>query len=280
MADLGSEIIQLGLYQSKAIVPLRTFSPGVYTQRMTSQGNSLLSTLFVESADFGATIDIEYFDSGVGGDVGEHVTLGSHIQPAAPGSDRILVTRLHDKPTVKITVAGGNIRAGIYLSVVSSFASDLDSALKTDATTAMLEDDKGMPIMLLDPVANKFFFVRGEGGSLPVFVFEGEPHQESGSDLTTPGIEQTIISVTVPASKLWKMRDARVVCRAHGTFVILIDGVLAGSGRTGPGQPNGKFPWSPFIRAEAGQLVEIKFLETVGPECDLEAYLAVTVTDV
>ena len=46
---MAEDILRLGQFESKAIVALETRPVGVYIQKMAVAGNSILSTVFVES---------------------------------------------------------------------------------------------------------------------------------------------------------------------------------------------------------------------------------------
>ncbi len=274
--DLSGGTRRLALYESAAIVPIRTFAPGVYFQKIHSEGNSLLSTVFLQSRDLGASISVRYYDAGVGEDLGEQIELAVHNTLSTPlSSDRITVARLHNKPVVELTVTGGNVTAGVFLTVVASFVTDLDQALQLDASTVNLLSDKGMPAMLYDQTQNKFFFLRGEGGVLPVSFSEaGDPVHLASQALTTPNVTQDLITDTVPVGKTRKLNQAFVACRQSGSYTITLDGVIIGSGRTGPANPNSIFTWNPRVSALAGQELKISFLQISGtPVVDVEAYL-------
>lgn len=283
MTDLGVEIIKLSLFETRAVVPLRTLSPGTYTQRLLTQGNSILSTVFVESIDVGASISVRYFDFTTGELALEQYDLGTHTTiTTAPNWNRILIPRIHDKPVVEITIAGGNVRFGVYVSVISSFASDLDQALQLDGALADLLAHKGMPVMTYDELQGKFFFLRGDNGVIPVSVSEaGDALALSAQTISTPGTEQTLITSTVPAGKVYKLSMAIVTCRQRAEYVIDIDGAIIGSGRTGASNLKDLFPWSPRRSVAAGETVSLKFTaasDTV--PSNVEAYLMGSELDV
>ena len=116
------DIIRLNPFESRAIISLGSIGPGVYLQKLATIGNSLLSTVYVESLDLGASVHVEYFDYGSGPDAGEIYPLSSHAVLTSTGSNRIEVFNHHDKPTVKATVSGGTVRFGVYLTVRTSQA--------------------------------------------------------------------------------------------------------------------------------------------------------------
>lgn len=206
---MAEDVVRLGLYESKTVVPLQVRGPGVYVQKLEIAGNSILSSLFVKQLDLGATVTVTYQDFGVGGDDGEAVFLDAHVTPTVPGTDRILVTRVHNKPYITITITGGNAQLGIYVSVISSFASDLDSALKAHLQNVNLVDDRALPQAFYDTGTGKWYFGLGTLGVQHVQVVGGSI---AVSTVDTPTIENlampvagTEYSYSFPAgtSKLW-----------------------------------------------------------------------------
>lgn len=277
MVELAGEIINLSLYETLAIVPMRTFSAGTYTQRLHTQGNSILSSLFIDTIDPATTVQVNYYDSGAGSEDGERYDLASH-DPQSGASfspNRILITKLHDKPVVEIIVTGGDARIGLYVTVVASFASDLDSALKKDNAIADLLSDKGIPMVTYDEALNRFFILRSEQGVLPVSVSEaGDLVHLAANDVSTPGAAQDLITDTVPVGKTRKMTQVVVCCRSHGSYVVTSDSDIIGSGRTGPANPKDIFTWAPRKSEAAGKLLKVTFTANVeSPSSDVEAYL-------
>lgn len=116
---------------------------------------------------------------------------------------------------------------------------------------------------------------------IPVNIVDGEPgtpkHFTSG-ELSTDGTLQTLISETVPASKIYDLYSVRVICRTHGKFIILQNGSLIGSGRTGPSLGElSVFQWTPRFPAVAADVIEVKFQTLSGaPINEVEAYLQVS----
>jgi hypothetical protein len=284
---MAEEILRIGQYESKAVFQLSTRAPGVYYQQMATAGNSLLSTVFVESLDGGASVTVEYFEFTQGELVGEVITLNAH--PAintATSFNKRLITNLHDKPYCKVTVSGGNVRFGVYVTVVLSQASDIDNALQLEGETVNLLNDKGIPIMVYDETNGIWKFARGEDGIQDVRVVGnvqiGEPGDPQFSDyqgVTTPGIEQTLISYTVPAGKTFNLLNAMVICRFESKIRILGDGSQIGSGRSGAAVPNVNFPFRVARSYSSGKIVEVKATARSGsPVADIECYLQGTLS--
>lgn len=113
---------------------------------------------------------------------------------------------------------------------------------------------------------------------IPVVITDGEPgtpkHFNSG-EVSTTGALQTLLSITVPALKIYDLYSAKVICRAHGKFTILLNGSLIGSGRTGPSLGElSVFNWTPRLPAIASDVIDIKFQSlSATPINEVEAYL-------
>ncbi len=182
---------RLGLFESTVALQLAARGPGTYTQQFLVEGNSIISSLFIETADPGATVKVNWYDTTVGSDVGERFDLGSHplyTGPIGPITDRQVIARVHNKPVVEIIVTGGNVTFGIYVTIVSAFATAGDAALVSDNQTVQLGADKGTPQAIYDPVAGKWYFAQGTGGVQSVKVL--------GAVSTTPVVTSAVLSGT------------------------------------------------------------------------------------
>lgn len=284
---MAEEILRLSEYESKAIVPLAARTPGVYFQKLATAGNSLLSSVYVATLDGGASVLVEYFDYGVGSDEGENYPLNTHDPiSTATTTDRKLISNIHDKPYVKCTVIGGTVRFGVYASVVFTSASDIDNALQREGETVNLVLDKGMPIMVYDETNGEWKFARGEDGVQDVRVVgnvtigePGDPLFVDDSDVTTPGVEQTLLSYTVPVGKTLNLLEVKVICRQETTVKIEGDSALIGSLRTGAAIPNGYFSYRIARSFISGKIIEVKATARSGsPVADIECYLQGTLS--
>lgn len=284
---MAEDILRFSQYESKAIVPLATRAAGVYEQKLAIAGNSLLSSVFVEFADVGASVQVEYYDSSTGSDVGEEYSLATHDPMSSPlSTNRILVSNLHDKPVVRCTVTGGSVRFGVYASVVVTSASDIDNALQRENETTNLVVDKGMPVMVYDETNGVWRFARGEDGIQDVRVVgnvqigePGDPLFVDASDTTTPGTEQTLLNYTVPALKTLNLLSVQIICRQETSFQIFGDSNLIGSGRTGAATPNVNFGYRVARSFAAGKLIEVKATARSGSAAvPIECYLQATLS--
>lgn len=112
--------------------------------------------------------------------------------------------------------------------------------------------------------------------------FSGTSYNQSNSSgLTTPGSVQDLISATVPALKKVYLLQCYVICRQEGKITIEVDGVVKGSGRTGPASPNFVFWWDPYEEVAAGQIIKVRFLAQPGKKAsDIEAFWHARILDV
>lgn len=284
---MAEQITRLGQFESKAIVALSDRTPGVYSLKLSIAGNSILSTVFVEDLDPGASVLVEYFDYGVGEDAGESYVLPAHDAVSSPlTSNRILISKLHDKPRLRATVTGGNVTFGVYATIVASSASDIDSALQRENEVVSLVTDKGIPITVYDAVNGVWRFARGELGIQDVRIVGnvavGEPGAATFIDsetLTTPGLEQTLISYTVPAPFHFNLLSMQLACRSEASFKIYGDGSLIGSGRTGAAAPNVNFPYRVARTFLSGKIIEVKATARDGSAvAAIEAYIQGTLS--
>lgn len=289
----NEQLIRLALYETSAVVPVQVFAPATHTIKLHAEGNSLLSTVYVKSLDPGASVLVKYWDfgPGEGENPGERIELAEHaLINTANTSDRLTVSALHNKPRIEIIVAGGNAEVGVYVSVVSTFASDLDSALKKHLQNANLLTDKGLVGMGYDATSGKFYFLPIEGGALKVtgdmsieeagekFAIESTSGQvaSANSQINITAIE------TVPSGKVWRLHKLQGFARCFGFFEIYVDGFKLSGVRlnSGPASENPRHEFRPYRELTAGQTVVVKYTHSYGPGSDIGCSLDVTEVDV
>lgn len=181
----------LGVFETKALLDLETRAPGVYRVKMMVRANSLLSSVFIKSADVGATVEVKYFDTTTGDENSpERFDLDGHGVLGAVGTNRILVTEIHNKPQLEVLVAGGNVEFGVYVTAVATSASAIDQSLVKHLSDTDLAVDKGLTVTGYDPVLDKFFFLPIESGAVKV----------TGNLSTTPGGATAALNTTVTTS--------------------------------------------------------------------------------
>lgn len=218
---------------TEAIFKLEARTADVITQLISMDGNSILSSVFVKAADAGTTVEVKYFQttSGTLEEDAERQDLLSHrvLGAADAGvTDTILVTRIHNKPAVEVTIVGpGSITFGIYTSVRSETASDLDSALKLDDEVADLLADKGIPMVCLDEATGKWKMVRCEDGALSVtgtLTSDEVKEREFGSATVAYAATTTLITYSPTGSDV-RLQRIKVGGDGTGDFTVKINGV-------------------------------------------------------
>jgi hypothetical protein len=160
--------IRIGLYETRPVLPIQSLAAGTYVIPLFTEGNSLLSSVYVRSVS--GSVKVNYYDFGPGNNdlPGERYDLNGHaLITTSDITDRILITKLHNKPHIEIIVTG-TAELGIYLTVISQFASDLDNSLKLHATIADLLQNRGLPAMGYDPGDGKLYFLPLSNGAVKI----------------------------------------------------------------------------------------------------------------
>ena len=114
--------------------------------------------------------------------------------------------------------------------------------------------------------------------SVPKFaIYEGTPVYLQVETTTTPGVEQTLITSTVPAATTRTLHRLSICCRMESSYKVFADGQIIASGRTGAAVPNSDFAFTPPRALDEGTVLEVVFQSRSGaPAVDVEAYLQAT----
>lgn len=106
-------------------------------------------------------------------------------------------------------------------------------------------------------------------GSMTTMV----PHFDDIATDSTPGVIQELLNNTVPSNVTRYLSNVIVKTRVTGSFEVLANGSVIGSGRTGPGgSPNMNFnPMRPLV---TGTVYEVQFTSRDdSAETDVECYV-------
>lgn len=238
-------------FESRPVVPVQTFGPGTYTQTFAIQGNSVLSSLFIYSMDAGSSVKVNYWDSGAGGDLSERYNLQSHplLTGVSTYTDRQTISRIHNKPNIEIVVTGGNVKLGIYVTVVSAFATDSGAALIAN-DQPLSEADRGTPVVVLDPATGTWQFASGVNGvqnvsidnaiSTTDLLVSGNQFGETPDSVgLSPGSSMRLISFS-PSATL-KVPNIVIGGGSRGFFELKINGTLWGRARSTYTSPQASF---------------------------------------
>jgi hypothetical protein len=262
----GSYLRRLKTFDSVVPYELQMRSAGVGEYEFLVEGNSILSTVFIETIDLGATLLVEYTDTTTGRDVGEVYALAEHrVLNTALDIDRITITRIHNKPKVKYTLTGGSAKFSIYITVVSTFASDLDNALQLENSAVNLFRHKGIPIAALETTANVWSFLRTLNGKLQVDVANVLQTTQQlinkrlfGESLTLAFAGQsTLITYTVPEAISFYLLSGYGTSDTFGLFEIYIDGVKYLSKRNSWNDRNAPLFFDAPIKLLTGQILTV-----------------------
>jgi len=280
-------LYRLNLYDSIQLLPVQLLVPGTRFVAAAPFGNSILSTLWVKSVEVGASIEVKWFDYGPGPELypGEKVYLKSHkIISSSDVSDRVVISKIHNKAIAEIIVTGGNVEAGIFITSISSFPVD---APYPDGVTYNSENDAGNAQVLLNDGDGKFYIWRGtQEGAANVNITGGTILEApfnvkilSQQAQTTPAINQVLINANVPSGKNWRLRNLKLATRAYGKFIITANSVIIGEGFTGPAESNAKYEIFPYWPIASALNIKVEFIQSYGPAMDVSAYLQLTEQD-
>jgi hypothetical protein len=228
----------LNEFQTLALIPLESRTADTYFRLASISGNSILSSVFVKSMDPGATLFVRYWDTTTGGESSEQYPLGEHriVLPGMLGvkgyTDRETFTRIHDKVFCEVVVSGGAVEFGVYVTVVSSFATDLDAALQHEGDDVSIPLDKGIPITVYESTDDTWKFLRSTNGRLQVDVPGGIQVTQVIPNLrhyartlpAIPGAVNTQISYTVPTGKQFYWIAGEGTGSTWTRWIVSIDG--------------------------------------------------------
>ena len=263
MADLR---IKLKEFQTGTPFPLQSRVPDTYNRGLLVEGNSLISTVYVESMDPGATLTVNFWEYTTGSDLGERREIKSHPVITAPGETPhlLIVAPFHNAPQVECVVANGNVNFSVMLTCVSSFASAQDNSLVLDGTTFDPNVNLGQPIVCLDETTNQLMFLRCRNGVFPADpIYNGDPFNITGTDTLVAGTTQTLESFTVSATKRLLSR-VTISTFLAGRWFLEAGSSLIASGRLGPGSYTDTLDFTPREEIANGTLVELKYSSVSG----------------
>lgn len=279
----------LNEFQTLAILPLAVRSIETYFRLASISGNSILSSVFVKSMDPGSLLEVKYWDTTTGGEVSEQYILGQHrvIDPSMLGpkgfTDRETFTRIHDKVFCEVTVTGGNVEFGIYVTVVSSFATDLDAALKYEGDDVQILLDKGMPITVYETVDDTWKFLRAINGRVQVDVPNGlqvtqiipnkRDYQRTSPLL--PSVVTTHVDYTVPSGMQYYWISGRGSSSTWCKWQVTIDGNKYLTLRNAFDEPNVAIEIGGPLLLTAGQriIITVENLNPYSIASDTETWL-------
>jgi hypothetical protein len=259
MSVINLPLVQLKEFETQEIFQLREVSPGAYRVPLQIQGNSLLSSLLVTAVDRDASIKVNYFQTTTGVETEERSPLVSHQIKTigANEAETIIVARVHLKPVVEVIVEGGNVTFGLMITMVSAFASDIESSLFKDSYQ-LIGTERGIPLMTVDDSTGQMKFMRSKEGQLIMRESsEGSALHFTHSDRLLP-FQRKVCLAHQLFNKAMKFSRFTVVSNSDYRVSVQINGSLALSVRTSKYQPTTELNIEPFKVAATGALITIE----------------------
>ena len=275
------DVIILREFATNDVFQLNTLAPGTYVKQIQPAGNSLLSSLFIKSMPAGATIKVNYFDTTTGTrEIGERFELTGHDLLSGPltlETRRIIITKIHNKAFCEVIITGAPVEFGVYATVISAFASDLDAALITDGQAFDPINSKAMPFACLDKSTDTLGFVTCKDGGLVVSTSAGLIKSIYNETLTAPSSTVDILTATVPSNKKYLIKSANCSTNHPGTLKVFLNGTKIASGRSRPGNPNVNIMLSD-IEAASNDIIKLSYTAQSFPSAasDIEGFLIVS----
>jgi hypothetical protein len=284
-------LVRLTEFQTTELMKLQSRGVDTYITPLLIEGNSILSSIYVKSMDVGASIIARYYDYTTGVSTAteryfliDHPTiLPAMLDPTYGLTDRKTVTRIHNKPVLEVQVIGGNVEFGVYATVVTSFASDLDSALQFDGEIADLTRDKGMPIVTLDDTSGEFNIVRSTNGRMQVDVPGGIQTVDTtinkrlySQDLAAvPAASATVITYTVPVGKKFYFLSGYGSSNCDCEWRVFIDGNAYLTRRNYHTKPDVELTLQSPIILVAGQILTVDTMNRSvwGSNSEIETFI-------
>jgi hypothetical protein len=246
--------------QTSRILEYQTWAPGTYTIPIQPNGNSILSSVLVTDVGAAGTVKVNYYQTTAANEQIERSELVGHplISTAINSARQTLVTKIHSKIFAEVIISGNDVECGLIVTVISSFASDLDSALKFDQQVFNDLGDKGIPIVGLDDTTGLFNMIRTRNGLLGVTSEVGAPwfEVESFSHTWTANQSRDLLEFTVSGGVSRTVNTVYISTFLDGIARLYFGSDLVGFARTMAGAPNGIIRLNPGQVAE--ELVEVK----------------------
>jgi hypothetical protein len=273
---------RMGEFESKDIYKLETRAPGTYFVDTLIEGNSLLSTVFVSTIDPGASVTVKYVDYTMGEEEGEIFPLDEHVPiTTAMTVNRITITRIHNKPRIFVEVVGGNARFSVYITVVSSFASDLDSALVYENDLVNFARNKGIPIGVIDDATDTWKLLRSFNGALNVNVNTPillKSINKRMYNITTNAVPTTInnhINYIVPINKQFTFLTGFGSANSWTKWKMRINNLPCLTVRSAMDAPNVRIDLNNPFTLIAGEQLEIDAINDTftGTNCEIETFI-------
>ncbi len=258
MSIINLPFVQFGEFQSITLFEIDSRAPNTYRIPLQVRGNSILSSLLVTEMDPGATIKVNYFQTTSGNLISERSELSGHTIKTLPDmeADTIIVARMHSKPVCEVIIEGGNVKFGLMATMVSAFASDIESSLFLDSYLTQGKE-RGIPIMSFDQETGQLNFIRSKGGNLIVNEELGDPlHLKHSGSLNKD--DDLVVFSHQSFTKSFKVTQFTAVSASDYRFSIFSDGELIISSRTSQYQPQSDQHLEPHRIVPVNSILTVK----------------------
>jgi hypothetical protein len=156
----------------------------------------------------------------------------------------------------EVIITGGTVTFGLMITMVSAFASDIESSLFKDSFL-VAGSERGIPIMTLDESSGRLNFVRSKGGNLVVDQSPGKAiHISHHGDLNKD--DDVVVCVYQNFEKSFKISQLTAVSASDYRFYVMIDGEIIASTRTNSILAQADQLLQPFQVARKNSLVQVK----------------------
>lgn len=239
-----SDILKVPLDQFVTAMKLASRAAGTYTVHVDVAAPAVLSNVWFRAGP-GASVQANWFCVTTGALGDERFDLMSHpLLSGPPQSSQVVVTHAQGRLYLEVIVTGGAAEFGVMAKGVPDFPITFDT---------------NTPI--------------------PIIPFEGTAQTAALETTTTPGAPQTLLTILVASMTRVDLYAAIVSCSFVTAFKVKVDGVIVGSGRTGPGEQQARFPWTPLLPVAAGATITLELVQSFGPAVDVEAFLEYAVVN-
>ena len=215
------------------------FAGSLVERFSVNQGSRLFFSLNVKTIDPGASVAVRV-KNGFSADFDFDERLAFSL--SAVGIKSRSLSDIHNLFDLEVEVTGGNADFAIGVSV----ADNAQTATSGSGDTTPPPSD-----------------LAGVG----VFF--------DSSETITPGSSQDLIDEDVPVGIQRQLSRLKVSCRFEGFYQVLVDGELAGSGRTGPANVDSEYKWDPVRPVEPESNIKVQFTARAGAPAtaSVEAHL-------
>jgi len=115
-----SKLITLTTNDTTAVHSLGSRGPGTYYEDLWAQDNAILSSVYVDDLEQGASITVTFIDVGLSAKPQDEVDLVTHGTITAAGSvSKKNVSGFHNQPRVKTVISGGYVSYGHWVTLKS-----------------------------------------------------------------------------------------------------------------------------------------------------------------